>query len=151
MSNLNVALASFWQLARHCQQGEAAKLEMSCEAGSLNIQLNANLVHPDSLHIHHPLAPPCKRKSPSQLCRQGRRRHEAKTNAEQAKTIHNLGSEDIDPSKEAEKTKELFGEPENSQYSSNISPMTNAEKPSQLLKCDHCDCVTLLKAQLYII
>ena len=49
MSKLDMALASFWQLARHWQQGEAAKLEMSCEAGSLNIQLNPKLGHP--LHI----------------------------------------------------------------------------------------------------
>ena len=65
MSNLDVALASFWQLARHWQQGEAAKLEMSCEAGSLNIQLNAKFGHPDLLQFHHPSAPPCKKKSPS--------------------------------------------------------------------------------------
>ena len=55
MSNLNVALASFWQLTRHLKQGQAAKLEMSCDAGSLNIQLNAKL--------GHSFAPPCKRKS----------------------------------------------------------------------------------------
>ena len=41
MSNLDVALASFWQLARHWKQGEAAVLDMSCEAGSLNIQHSA--------------------------------------------------------------------------------------------------------------
>ena len=47
MCNLDVALASFWHLARYYwQQGEAAKLEMSCEAGSLNIQLNPKLGHP---------------------------------------------------------------------------------------------------------
>ena len=41
-----MALASLWHLARHWQQGEAAKLEMSGEAGSLNIQLNPKLGHP---------------------------------------------------------------------------------------------------------
>ena len=46
MCNLDVALASFWHLARHWQQGEAAKLEMSCEAGSLNIQVKHKPVHP---------------------------------------------------------------------------------------------------------
>ena len=46
MCNLDMALASFWHLARHWQQGEAAQLEMSCEAGSLNIQLNPKLGHP---------------------------------------------------------------------------------------------------------
>ena len=62
MSYLDVTLASFWQLARHWQQGEAAKLEMSIEAGSLNIQRMPKLKHPDPLHFNHPSAPPCKRK-----------------------------------------------------------------------------------------
>ena len=52
-------------------------LEMSCEAGSLNIQLIAKLGHPDLLSFHHHYAPPCKRKSPSQLRQQDRRRHAA--------------------------------------------------------------------------
>ena len=78
MCNLDVALASFWHLARYYwQQGEAAKLEMSCEAESLTIQLNPKLGHPDLFHFHHPSAPPCKRKSPSQLRRQERGRHAA--------------------------------------------------------------------------
>ena len=77
MSNLDVAIASFWQLARHWQHGEAVKLEMFSEAGSLNIQLNAKLGHPDHLHFHHLSAPPSKRKSPSQLRRQERRLHTA--------------------------------------------------------------------------
>ena len=133
MSVLDVALASFWQLARHWQYGEAAKLEMSSDAGSLSIQLNAKLRHPDILHFHPPSAPPCKRKSPSQLRRQEHRRHEAKTNDE------NLSAEDIAPSKEAENPKESFLEHENPQYSSDISPILNTEKPSQLFKFDHCD------------
>ena len=105
MSNLDVALASFWQLVRHWQHGEIAKLEMSCEAGSLNIQKKANLGHPDLLHFHHPSAPPCKTKSPSQLRRQERTRHAAKTNVEEAKCTHNLIADNIAPSKEAEKPK----------------------------------------------
>ena len=36
--HLDVALVSFLQLERHWQIGEAAELEMSCEAGNLNIQ-----------------------------------------------------------------------------------------------------------------
>ena len=60
MPSLDVALASFWQLARHWPQGEAAKLKMSCEAESLNIQLNANLRHSDLLHFHYPYSPPLK-------------------------------------------------------------------------------------------
>ena len=39
MSNLDVALSSFWQLARHWQSGKKAKLELTCEDGSLNLQL----------------------------------------------------------------------------------------------------------------
>ena len=46
MCNLDVALASFWHLATPWPQGEAAKLEMSCEAGSLYIQLNPKPGHP---------------------------------------------------------------------------------------------------------
>ena len=41
-TNQDVTLASFWHLASHWQQGESEKLEISCEAGSLNIQLNAS-------------------------------------------------------------------------------------------------------------
>ena len=113
MSNLDVALASFWQLARHWQQGDAAKIEMSCEAGSLNTQLNAKLGHPD-------------------LRKEGRR-HAAKTNIQGAKSTQNLSAEDFAPSKEAENPKKSFLEHENPQYSSDISPMRNTEKPSQLL------------------
>ena len=82
MSNLDVALASFWQLARHWQQGEATKLDVYCEAGSLNIQLDDKLGHPDLLHFHPPSAPPCKRKFRSQLRLQEHRCHAAKTNVE---------------------------------------------------------------------
>ena len=79
---------------------------MSCEAGSLNIELNVKLRHPDLLLFHHPFAPPCKRKSPSQLRRQERQSHAAKTNVEEAKSTQNLSADDIAPSKEAEKPKE---------------------------------------------
>ena len=49
MSSLYVALSSFWQLARHWQQGEAAKLEISCEAGSLSSQLMISTKKPCQL------------------------------------------------------------------------------------------------------
>ena len=84
MSNLD------GKLARHWQHGETAKLEMSCENGSLNIRLNAKLGLPDLLHFHHPSAPPCKRKSPSQLRRQERRLHAAETNVDIAMSTQNL-------------------------------------------------------------
>ena len=90
MYSPDVALASFWQLTRHWQQGEIAKLEMSCEAGSLNIQLNAKLGHPDLLHFHHPSAPPCKKKSHSQPRRQERGHHAAKPNVEAKLSLHKI-------------------------------------------------------------
>ena len=54
MSNLDVAVASFWQLARHWKQGDKAKLELTCEDGSLHMQLSAALNHPDHRHFPHP-------------------------------------------------------------------------------------------------
>ena len=104
---------------------------MSCEAGSLNIQLNAKLHakpgHPDLLHFYHPSALPCKIKSPSQLGRQGRRRHAAKEKVEEANFKQNFSAEDIAPSKEADKPKESFLVKENPQYSSDISLMISIE------------------------
>ena len=49
MCKLDVDLASFWHLARHWQQGEAANLEMSCEAGSLSLQLMISTKKPCQL------------------------------------------------------------------------------------------------------
>ena len=49
MLNLDIAVSSFWQLARHWKSGESAKLELECEGGNLNIQLSARLGHPDSV------------------------------------------------------------------------------------------------------
>ena len=54
MSNLSVAVASFWQLARHWNKGEKAKLELVCEDGSLHMQLSASLGHPDEPHFPQP-------------------------------------------------------------------------------------------------
>ena len=54
MTNLDVAFASFWQLARHWNQGDKAKLELSCEDGSLQMQLSVVLGHPKKLHFPHP-------------------------------------------------------------------------------------------------
>ena len=51
MSNLDVALAGFWQIARHWKNGDKAKIELSCEAGSLYMQLSAMLGHPDQPHF----------------------------------------------------------------------------------------------------
>ena len=99
MSNLDGALASFWQLARHWQHTAECQVQQ-----------------PDLLHFHHPFAPPCKRKSSSQLRWQKRRRHVANTYIEEAKSTQNLCAEDIAPSNEADKPKESFLEYENPQY-----------------------------------
>ena len=83
MSNLDLAVTSFWQLARHWNQGEKAKLELACEDGTLHLQLSAELGHPEKPHFTQtPQAPQtpyhsCKRKSPSQMRRQERRKSEA--------------------------------------------------------------------------
>ena len=94
MSNLDVAVSSFWQLARHWKQGDKAKLELTCEDGSLHMQLSAVLGHPDHPNFPHPPPPPPppapsppilkKKKSPSLLRRQERRRQEALARAEEA-------------------------------------------------------------------
>ena len=98
MSNLDVAVSSFWQLARHWKQGDKAKLELGCEDGSLHMQLTAVLGHPDHPHFPYPPSPHTpppltpapsppvlkKKKSPSQLRRQERRRQEALARAEEA-------------------------------------------------------------------
>ena len=94
MSNLDVAVESFWQLDRHWNQGGKAKLELSCEDGNLHMQLSAVLGHPDQPHFPHPpphhppppqsFPPPKKKKSPSQLRRQERRKQEALGKAEEA-------------------------------------------------------------------
>ena len=88
MLNLDIAVSSFWQLARHWKSGEPAKIELDCEGGNLNIQLSARLSHPDS--VHFPASSPAstqssyKRMSPSKLRRQKRRREEALHEAEKA-------------------------------------------------------------------
>ena len=92
-----------WQLARHWKQGDKAKLELSCEDGSLHMQLSAVLGHPDLLHFPHPPpphpppptstpTPPVlkKKKSPSQLRRQERRRKEALDKAVEASATRNI-------------------------------------------------------------
>ena len=101
ISNLNVAVSSFWQLARHWNQGDKAKLELSCEDGGLHMHLSVVLGHPDQPHFPHPpphhspphpppsFPPPPKKKSPSQLRRQERRQNEA-SSKESATT--NVGS-----------------------------------------------------------
>ena len=90
MTNLELALGSFWQLARHWKMGDTAKLELTCEGGNLQMNFSAKLGHPDLQHFQQEKSPPsptspfvtspslsCKRKTPSQLRRQDRRRRAA--------------------------------------------------------------------------
>ena len=83
-----MAFSSFWQLARHWKNGQKAKLELNCEDGNLYIELSTKLGNPDHVHFPAPFPPPqpasCKRKSPSQLRRQQRRREEALAKAYKA-------------------------------------------------------------------
>ena len=111
MSNLDVAVTSFWQLARHWKQGDKAKLELSCEDGILHMLLSAVLGHPDQPHFPHPppqdhaLSPPLaqvKKKSPSQLGRQERRKCEANAKADKA------GFEERSISKDVENVQQLL-------------------------------------------
>ena len=101
MSNRDVAVSSFWQLARHWKSGGKAKLELTCEDGSLQMHLSTVLGHPDHPHFPHPPPPhlphpppfhpiPKKNKSPSQLRRQEQRRKEALAKATEAFTNINI-------------------------------------------------------------
>ena len=87
MTNLELALGSFWQFARHWKMRDTAKLELTCEGGNLQMNFSAKLGHPDIQHFQQEKPPPsstspsvtspplsCKRKTPSQLRRQDRRR-----------------------------------------------------------------------------
>ena len=109
MSNLDVAVATFWQLARHWKNGDKAKLELSCEGESLHKQLSAVLGHPEQQHFPDP--PPTnlssKRKSSSQLHRQARRQQEAFSRANQAPTKESEQDvfENVTVTEEAEKPK----------------------------------------------
>ena len=87
MSNLDIAVSSFWQLARHWRSGQKAKLERECEDGNLHLQLLAKLAHPDHEHFPNPPCPPPNpsyKKSPSQLRQRERRREEATSRAEKS-------------------------------------------------------------------
>ena len=80
MLNIEVAVNSFWQFARLWKNGETSKFEISCENGTLEMNISARLGHPDQLHFPSPpptplLSPPPTayiRKTPSQLRRMER-------------------------------------------------------------------------------
>jgi hypothetical protein len=150
MSNLDVAVSSFWQLARHWKQGDKARLELSCDDGTLHMQLSAVLGHPDQPHFPHPPSPahhpspppPVKRKSPSQLRRQERRKREAENKADEAIPNINIISKDnenhlstgVPTSKETEIVeKAIVGEPA-------VKLVKNtAEESFPIFKCNQCN------------
>ena len=148
MSNLDVTLAGFWQLARHWKQGHKAKLELACENGNLHMNLSAYLGHPDLPHFPKPpppnpstnLPPPEKRKSPSYVRRQERRRQKAKeashsedtssTNSEKEITVESL-KEPILGQKSAEKPADVFIEKPTEQFVEESIDLS--------FKCDQCE------------
>ena len=143
MTNLDVALGSFWQLARHWNQGGKAKLELSCEDGNLHMQLSAVLGHPDQLLFphppphHHPPPPPFfppqkKKKSPSQLRWQERQKQEALARAEEAASPEE-SERDLTESVPTEKHVEVEAENQTEKT------VENADKDNGLnFKCDQC-------------
>ena len=141
MYNLDVAVTSFWQLARHWKQGDKAKLELSCEDGSLHMQLSAVLGHPDLPHFPPPSPPrppssppaPKKKKSPAQLRRQERRQQEAQTKADEAdpKTHNNDGTENnLHDGVTSDKLAEVIVEEE---------AEIPSEPPFLLFNCEQCE------------
>ena len=152
MSNLDVAVGSFWQLARHWKNGDKAKLELSCEDGSLHMQLSAVLGLPDQPHFSHPPPPshhapppppPPKKKSPSQLRRQERRQREAEIKAaNEAVSSLNINSEehesellnDVSNPKETENVLEAYIEEPAEKLPQNV-----ADESKLGFKCNQCE------------
>ena len=152
MLNLEVAVSSFWQLARHWKSGEKAKLELACEGGNLHLQLSAELGHPDHIHFPAPspapsAAPSCaplpassKRKSPSQIRRQERKRREALASADKS-----VLPETPPKLPENEVIKEAVEVTVNS--NENVSPK-NTVQNLDIFNCDQCGHTASCKANL---
>ena len=145
MSNLDVTLAGFWQLARHWKQGHRAKLELACENGNLQMNLSGNLGHPDHLHFPKPPPPPnpCPnfppreiRKSPSYMRRQERRRQKAKEASPSANNSATNSDKEIivessNNQKSAEEPTKVFTE--------KLTEETVEESFHLLFQCDQCE------------
>ena len=149
MLNLDIAVSSFWQLARHWKSGETAKLELECEGGNLNLQLSTRLGHPDNVHFPAPNPAPaqtsCKNKSPSQLRRQKRRKEEALNKADKAiplKEATSTHSEKEHVQTPPAKAVTILEE--------NIvkKPAEKSPEESLSFKCEHCDHVVGCEAKL---
>ena len=149
MSNLDVAVTSFWQLARCWKQGDKAKLELACEDGNLHMQLSAVLGHPDQPHFPHPPPPPHhtpspplapgKKKCPSQLRRQERRKCEAKAKADKAAEIFPEANEKC-PSIIVSTVKEnQLVDDANTEDSTEILSQYSVKEPLPNFKCNECD------------
>ena len=80
MLNIDFALNSFWQFARHWKKCDMSKLELSCETGGLLMNMTSKLGHPDKLHFPPPPDPLIQKKSPSMVRPQERCKKEASNN-----------------------------------------------------------------------
>ena len=153
MSNLDVTIAGFWQLARHWKQGNKAKLEKSCEKGSMELHLSAVLGHPNHLHFPPPFNPPppppppsstpIKRKSPSYLRRQERRRKVAEKASYFVQSVSESDKDTIENnlqnkvSKSSENLKEVLPEQMDDKQVEKLAD--NSTSSSLCFKCDQCD------------
>ena len=142
MSNLDVAVSSFWQLARHWNQGQKAKLELSCEGGSLHMQLSAVLGHPEQPHFPHPppahppppvhpstppVQPKQKKKSPSKMRRQERRHLEASKSKENNMILREASEKDTPNSKTSDEEDSL-----------NVKTSEKTAPIKSYFNCDQC-------------
>ena len=71
-SELDFALASFWEFAKMWKSKASSKLIFSCEDGRAHVELVAKLGLPDDHHVPQP--PFQRRKTPAQLRRSEKRR-----------------------------------------------------------------------------
>ena len=144
MSNLDVAVSSFWQLARHWKQGNKAKLELSCGNRNLHMQLSAVLGHPDQPQFphpprpaHYPFPPTVKKKSPSQLRRQKRRQRETEAKAYEPAPNIKIILEDIFNDMSTSKENEIVNE--SIVEDPAVKPVqNNAEESLPIFKCRQC-------------
>ena len=151
MSNLDVAVSSFWQLARHWKSGQKAKLELACEDGNLLLQLSASLGHPDLANFPNPPCPPppssCNKKSPSQLRRKERRKEEALAKAQKPCLDPETASKTVE-----EDTPKSVAIPDDDvkQHSEDPekNPIGNVTEETEFFNCEQCDHISSCKASL---
>ena len=57
MLNIDLAVASFWQLARHWKSEQTAKLELACEGGNLYLKQSCKAwsFSPSPFHFNLPV------------------------------------------------------------------------------------------------